>query len=73
MDTSQISFHRATTETPRKQTFNVSAPFPPVEHKVLSEEPYFFYFFYFFLFLQPHLQHMQIPRLGVESELQLQA
>ena len=25
----------------------------------------------FFVFLGPHLQHMEIPRLGVESELQL--
>ena len=26
----------------------------------------------FFFFLGPHLQHMEVPRLGVESELQLQ-
>ena len=40
-----------------------------------------FYFFLFLLlfvvvvivFLGPHLQHMEVPRLGVESELQLQA
>ena len=29
--------------------------------------------FFFFLFLGPHLQHMEAPRLGVESELQLLA
>ena len=27
--------------------------------------------FFFFFFLRLHLQHMEIPRLGVESELQL--
>ena len=27
----------------------------------------------FFFFLRPHLQHMEVPRLGVESELQLPA
>ena len=26
-----------------------------------------------FVFLGPHLQHMEVPRLGVESELQLPA
>ena len=29
--------------------------------------------FYFFFFLQPHLEHMEVLRLGVESELQLPA
>ena len=28
-------------------------------------------FIYLFCFLGPHLWHMEIPRLGVESELQL--
>ena len=28
---------------------------------------------YFFFFLGPHLQHMEVPRLGVELELQLPA
>ena len=28
-------------------------------------------FFFFFFFLGPHLQHMEVPRLTVESELQL--
>ena len=31
----------------------------------------FFFFFFFFCFLEPPLQHMEVPRLGVESELQL--
>ena len=30
-------------------------------------------FFIFFFFLGPHLQHMELPGLGVESELQLLA
>ena len=29
-------------------------------------------FVYLFFFLWPHLQHMEVPGLGVESELQLQ-
>ena len=29
--------------------------------------------FLLFLFLGPHLRHMEVPRLGVESELQLPA
>ena len=32
-----------------------------------------FFFFFFFGFLGPHLQHMKVPRLGSESELQLPA
>ena len=36
---------------------------------------FFIYFFIFlsFVFLGPHLWHMEIPRLGVHSELQLPA
>ena len=33
----------------------------------------FFSFFFFLFFLGPHLQHMEVPRLGVESELLLLA
>ena len=33
----------------------------------------FFFFFHSFFFLGLHLWHMEIPRLGVESELQLLA
>ena len=29
--------------------------------------------FFYFLFLQPHLWHMEVPRLEVELELQLLA
>ena len=37
--------------------------------------PFFFFFFFFlsFVFFGPHLQHMEVPWLGVESELQLPA
>ena len=30
-------------------------------------------FFFFFVFLGPHSQHMEFPRLGVDSKLQLLA
>ena len=30
---------------------------------------FFFSFFFFFFFLGLHLQHREVPRLGVESEL----
>ena len=29
------------------------------------------FFFFFFFFLGPHVQHMEVPRLGVQLELQL--
>ena len=32
-----------------------------------------FLFFFFFVFLGAHLWHMEVPRLGVESELELPA
>ena len=31
------------------------------------------FFFFLIFFLWPHLQHMEVPRLGNESELQLPA
>ena len=34
---------------------------------------FFLFVFWFFIFLGPHLQHMEVPRLGVKSELQLLA
>ena len=37
------------------------------------KEPYkggiFLFFFFFFFFLGPYLQHMEVPSLGVKSEL----
>ena len=47
---------------------------PGLEHFVL---PIFFFLNFFiiiiFCFLGPHLQHMEVPRLGFESELHLPA
>ena len=34
---------------------------------------FFFFFFFFFFWFLGHRQHMQVPSLGVESELQLPA
>ena len=42
-------------------------PCPLDRHSLLPELPLFF------VFLGPHLQPMEVPRLGVESELQLPA
>ena len=36
--------------------------------EIISEDRLFFYF-YVFVFLGLHSQHMQVPRVGVESEL----
>ena len=33
----------------------------------------FFFFFFFFCFLELYPQHMEVPRLGVQSELWLPA
>ena len=41
--------------------------------KVFSYVSFFLSFFFFFFLLTPHLRHMEVPRLGVESELQLWA
>ena len=30
---------------------------------------FFFFFFFFFCFLGPHLQHMEVLRLGIQSKL----
>ena len=55
----------------------------PRNHKMVSESVQlkcislsigeFPFFFFFFVFLGPHPQLMEVPRLGVESELQLPA
>jgi len=34
---------------------------------------FFFFFPFVFVFLGSHFRHMEVPRLGVESELQLPA
>ena len=38
-----------------------------------KREKHLHFFFFSFCFLGPHLQHMEVPRLGVQSELQLLA
>ena len=45
----------------------LTPPFPTNS----SQEPFFFLCFFFFL--GGHLQHMEVPRLGIQSELQLSA
>ena len=45
---------------------------------IICHLPYSFFFificlFIYFCWLGPHLQHMEVPRLGVEWELQLPA
>ena len=40
------------------------------KQKEKKKEKLFWVFLVFFL---PHLQHMEVPRLGIESELQLPA
>ena len=40
---------------------------------MICSHPQGYLLFFFSFFLGPHLQHMEIPRLGVESELQLPA
>ena len=34
---------------------------------------YIYIYLFIYLFLGPHLQHMEVPRLGVQLELQLPA
>ena len=36
-------------------------------------QTFFLFFIFIFFFLGLYLQHMEVPRLGVESELQLLA
>ena len=40
---------------------------------LLVQKTVFFFFFFLLFFLQLHLGHMEVPRLGVRSELQLPA
>jgi len=42
-----------------------------LQGREIDKESQFFFFFCCF-FLQPHLRHMEVPRLGIELELQLQ-
>ena len=38
-----------------------------------TENIFFFFFFFLVFYLGPHPQHIKVPGLGVESELQLPA
>ena len=57
--------------------YAVLSPFPPPEKKrktiPVRVSPEFVEFFCLFCFLGLHLQHMEVPRVGVKSELQLPA
>ena len=37
---------------------------------ITLDDLFLFFYFYFFCFLGPHLQHMEVPMLGVEWKLQ---
>ena len=39
----------------------------------LVQEIQVLFFFFFFSFLEPHLQHMEVSRLAVKTELSLPA
>ena len=53
---------------------NDYAPNLPMElDKVLSLSLHHYFFFFVFVFLRPNLWHMEVPRLGIQSELQLLA
>ena len=56
----------------RAQTPGPSKGFPTRPHLSADTQAdtFLIYTFFFFVFLGPHPQHMQVPRLGVESELQ---
>ena len=49
----------------------IHSKFPLQVYRLSVFKVYLFFFLFFFFFLQTHLQHMKIPRIGVESELQL--
>ena len=60
------------------QSLNYYCNFPAlgVIHKEFSSFlsfSFFFFFFFFLVFLGPHLQHMEVPMLGVKLELLLLA
>ena len=40
---------------------------------IVFQSLYEAFFFFFLVFLRPHLWHMEVPRLGAKSELQLPA
>ena len=48
-------------------------PVSAVQQSDCHTYAYIYFSFFFFFFLGPPLRHMEVPRLGVESELQLPA
>ena len=46
---------------------------PSTIHTIPLQPSLYLYFLLLFLLLELHLQHMEVPRLGVQSELQLPA
>ena len=44
-----------------------------IPYSVLSSTPHVSFFFFFLSFLGPHLQHMEVLRLRIQSELQMPA
>ena len=62
------SFHSMELKTP-----NYRSPFCLCNVIALEEIKSIFFFFFFFFFLGLHPQHKEIPRPGVELELQLPA
>ena len=63
-----------------KQKFFITVIFQTKSHKNYNHIYQFIqsnvinsFFFFFFGFLKPHCRHMEVPRLGAESQLQLMA
>ena len=50
-------------------TLSTGPPNGPLSRYLGFSSSFFFFFFFFFVFLGPHPRPMEIPRLGVESEL----
>ena len=48
-------------------------PGPPLSPPLSAPIQHLNFFFFFFFALRPHLRHMEVPMLGVQSELQLPA
>ena len=79
---SQKKFHqgwevlRENLETKLKMLYMYSSSVKIFEHKQITSATYvcwlkfFLFFFFFFVFFGSHPWHMEIPRLGVELELQ---
>ena len=69
-------FHQKTPECLlHSPEIQLRVPQPQISYLLtyLSFTQSFGYYFHIFLFLEPNLQHMDVPRVGVESELQLLA